>query len=214
MKYKIGDKVRVREDIETGTTYKGCYFNSLMSTQRGKVVTIEEVDEPFYYIKEVEYVWAEEMFSGLAEEPRNLIPLIAKELGVEIGEEFKISNKPVIYKLTEDGLIGIHSNSIYNYCNTFLELINGTWKIEKLPPKPKLTEAEKVILENLTKEYKYIARDNSGTLYIYDNKPKKDGGNVWFSYNYNYFDLFQHLFQFIKWEDEEPYNIEELLKEN
>jgi len=30
------------------------------------------------------------MFSGLAEEPKNLIPLIAKELGVEMGEEFKM----------------------------------------------------------------------------------------------------------------------------
>ena len=26
------------------------------------------------------------------------------------------------------------------------------------------------------------------------------------------FEFFNHLFQFIKWEDEEPYNIEDLLK--
>lgn len=28
---------------------------------------------------------------------------------------------------------------------------------------------------------------------------------------YRSFSLFDHLFQFIKWEDEEPYNIQELL---
>ena len=33
-----------------------------MATQRGKVVTIEDIDEPFYYIKEVKYAWTSEMF--------------------------------------------------------------------------------------------------------------------------------------------------------
>ena len=105
-------------------------------------------------------------------------------------------------------------------------LLSGEWHIKKLFNKPHLTEDEKAILRNIPEKYKYIARDNSRSLYIYEDKPKKDGGNVWFNdkpkkdggnvwfnYNYNYFDLFQHLFQFIKWEDEEPYKIQELLEE-
>lgn len=206
MKYKIGDRVRVKEDLMVGKYYNNCYFNSSMDTQRGKIVTIEEVDEPFYYIKEDEYVWTEEMFSGLAEESRNLIPLIAKELGVEIGEEFKISNQHNVYKLTEDGLIGIGDNGTYGACSVFFELINGKEKIIKLPQKPKLTEAEKVILENLPKEFKHIERTKWG-LSVYGEYFNIDNPL------YEALDIFGHLFKFIKMEDKEPYKIQELLEE-
>ena len=75
----------------------------------------------------------------------------------------------------------------------------------------KLTEDEKVILRNLPKEYKWIARDGNGCLYVYASKPKK-GITMWGSNGLSMIP-FDHLFQFIKWEDEEPYLIEELLKE-
>jgi hypothetical protein len=214
MKYKIGDKVRVREDLEAGKDY-GFYCNKEMAELKGKVVEIEDVDRGSYYIKDNLHCWTDEMFSGLVE-PRNLMPLIAKKLGVEIGEEFKVSNKPDVYKFTEYSLIGIYDNKIYNPFSILYELIIGKEKIIKLPKKPILTEDEKVILRNIPKKYKYIARDECGELYAYENKPKKEGyrwiivGSDWVLNNLN---MFQHLFQFIKWEDEESYNIEELLKE-
>lgn len=75
---------------------------------------------------------------------------------------------------------------------------------------PKLTEDEKVILRNLPKEYKWIARDLSGMVYIFIEKPEK-GQAIWYGFGQPMIP-FYHLFQFIKWEDEEPYSIEELLK--
>lgn len=76
--------------------------------------------------------------------------------------------------------------------------------------KLKLNEDEKVILRNLPKEYKWIARDIDGCLYVYASKPKK-GITMWESDGLPMIP-FDHLFQFIKWEDEEPYSIEELLE--
>ena len=76
---------------------------------------------------------------------------------------------------------------------------------------PKLTEDEKVILRNLPKKYKWIARDIYGCLYVYASKPKK-GITMWESDGLPMIP-FVHLFQFIKWEDVEPYSIEELLGE-
>lgn len=212
MKYKIGDKVRIREDLEVNKFYNGCYFSSLMVEQMGKIVTIEDVVGHLYYTKELDYVWTSEMFSGLAEEPRNLIPMIAKGLGVEVGEEFKISNMYYVYKITEDGLIGIQSHNTYNESYIFIQLISGKEKIIKLPQKPKLTEDERVILEHASKDYKYIARDGSSALCVYIDNPKKV--ESWWSdeKTYNSMRIFYKLFQFIKWEDKEPYNIEELLK--
>ena len=86
--------------------------------------------------------------------------------------------------------------------------------VEKLKDKekPVLTNAEKTILENIPKEFKYIARDEIGKLYIYEKKPSKDE-KVWYWYGLVVdFGLFNHLFNFIKWEDSEPNKIEELLK--
>lgn len=77
-----------------------------------------------------------------------------------------------------------------------------------------LSEAERIILENINKEYKWIARDKDGELKIYNGeKPTKEQVD-WHDVNlrYMYISFFNHLFQFITWNDEQPYNIEELLK--
>ena len=76
--------------------------------------------------------------------------------------------------------------------------------------KPKLTEDEKIILKNIPKKYKYIARDKSGLIFLCSKKPSKCDYS-WIGYNDIAFP-YDHLFQFIKWEDEEPYSIENLLK--
>ena len=77
--------------------------------------------------------------------------------------------------------------------------------------KTKLTEDEKVILRSLPKEYKWIARDKNGCLYVYASKPEKVI-TIWEGSGLPMIP-FDHLFQFIKWEDEEPYLIEKLLGE-
>ena len=75
---------------------------------------------------------------------------------------------------------------------------------------PKLTEDEKVILRNLPKKYKWIARDKNGVIYLYSGRPLKS--DFWLNCSESIKLIFPHLFQFIKWEDEEPYSIEDLLK--
>lgn len=85
------------------------------------------------------------------------------------------------------------------------------WERKEPKEKPKLTEDEKAILRNLPKEYKWIAKDNNGPICVFIDKPEKIG-YVWSSEFFEVLSLFQHLFQFIKWEDDEPYSIEELLK--
>lgn len=84
--------------------------------------------------------------------------------------------------------------------------------------KPRLTEVERTLLINLDKRYKYLARDQKGNcLYAYKKRPEKsESGDKWSCDGSNivFYSLegFNHLFEFIKWEDEEPYSINELLK--
>ena len=66
MKYKIGDKVRVREDLIEFEHYKEVLFVPYMSSFKGKIVTIYNTTDIGYKIKEdsKRYYWTDEMFSG------------------------------------------------------------------------------------------------------------------------------------------------------
>lgn len=88
-----------------------------------------------------------------------------------------------------------------------------TWiRYEK--PKIKPSKEEYYILKALPDKYKdgYIARNSDNNMYFYKNKPYKT--NILWGINggkcYS-FKIFNHLFQFIKWKDEESYSIKELL---
>lgn len=70
MKYKVGDKVRIREDLVTGGNYGGYVAVDDMTDMCGSVVTIEDVDKSSGYgIKEDPkgYTWTDEMFEPVEE---------------------------------------------------------------------------------------------------------------------------------------------------
>ena len=78
----------------------------------------------------------------------------------------------------------------------------------------KLTEDEKVILRNLFEKFDWIARNKDRSLDVFFKKPFKSEV-MWMPQKLaDWADIscFEHLFKFIKWEDEEPYLIEDLLK--
>lgn len=70
MKYKVGDKVRVRRDLRIGTNYGDYMFVSGMDDYKGSVVTISDVFSNVYYIKEDKgkWGWTDELLEGLAED--------------------------------------------------------------------------------------------------------------------------------------------------
>ena len=76
---------------------------------------------------------------------KNLIPEIAKMLGVEIGEEFKIKGYKLTYMITDDKWLMATDDSPetgWTPSNTlFAALLNGDAEIVKLPWKPKKGDA-------------------------------------------------------------------------
>lgn len=86
--------------------------------------------------------------------------------------------------------------------------LNEVWNREE----PTITEDEKTILRNLPADYEWIARDKNGKLCVYPGKPSKRGTIWWSPLTHKFFDLFRHLFKMVKWEDDEPWKIEDLLK--
>lgn len=88
------------------------------------------------------------------------------------------------------------------------------------PVKNKITLLEFALLKNYyDKNYRYVARDRNDSLYFYKNCPVKKQ-DYWADpehegYNYARFLLepFVDLFNFVEWEDDEPFTIEEILKD-
>ena len=73
---------------------------------------------------------------------KNLIPEIAKMLGVELGEEFKVKgDDELTYRFTNAGLKLTHDSGIeladVSAKVAFADLVNGKDEIVKLPWKPK-----------------------------------------------------------------------------
>lgn len=61
-------------------------------------------------------------------------------------------------------------------------------------------------------KFRYIARDEGGYLYAYY-EPVDKGAENWIGGEYyETLDIFDTLFKFVKWEDEKPTSIEEILK--
>lgn len=95
------------------------------------------------------------------------------------------------------------------------------WYLAEHIEKPTLTKQERAFLE-ICKPECYIARDKNKVLWIYSAKPIKgkmaweyDEGDACIMEKLIKFILtvdINKIFHFIKWEDEEPWKVEDLLK--
>ena len=90
------------------------------------------------------------------------------------------------------------------------------WSESEYVEKPTITSKEKNFLGSLLSNFKYIARDSNDALYIYYNKPKRNSMDNWIVDDNNYYyvsrDVYGNMFNFIKFENEEPWSIEDLKK--
>lgn len=146
-KYKVGDKVRVKDhpvDVEPGWVMG-------MNEMLGEIVTIREVmPRGWYLIEGSYYEWCDEMFEDMIQTTGNeIIDLLMKKLGVEINEEFEIIRSIYSpYKITEKGFLidcdGDERNDI------LAELILGQRTIKKIP-KPEIKEMTVAELEEALK---------------------------------------------------------------
>ena len=82
--------------------------------------------------------------------------------------------------------------------------------LEEYKKPVKLTKFEYEYLKFAKKEgFNFIARDNDGCVFLYRNRPWKD--ELSWDYSGKFMIVFAELFKFVKWEDEEPWNIDNIL---
>ena len=146
---------------------------------------------------------------------------LCKVFNVKEGEEFKLI---AFDDNSNDAIYRIYNNKLeYKFLNekwleSYRVSINNIdkYKVVKIPKKKEFTDDELCILRNIDKEYKWIAKDRDGDLWIYTNKPKKEYDRYWKdcssskSLSFEPLDIFKNsLFTEIEWEDEEPICIDD-----
>lgn len=92
------------------------------------------------------------------------------------------------------------------------------WLEKEYIEPPMISKKDRAFLDYLKENNKYISRDKNGNLFVYETKPRKAGTN-WIMKGSLVCDsclyLNRHLdagFPMVKWEDEEPWKIEDLKK--
>lgn len=115
---------------------------------------------------------------------------------------------------TIEKCLGVCDNCIFCNMGEHCSNVKVKWLLSEYKEPIKLSRLEHELLKFIDNEgYKYIARDNcGGVLFRYPKKPTKNIYGEWGKGGIcSDLRMFNDLFQFVKWEDEEPKSIKKIL---
>ena len=120
MKYKIGDKVRVRKDLEPGNFYGRVYYSSDMNKFKAMECVITNIYDGTYNINNSEYGFSDEMLEpvdDLLEYALEKLGMTKEELENEINREKE--DTTFVEKWIKD------KRELREYCQRFYSACNG-----------------------------------------------------------------------------------------
>lgn len=139
---------------------------------------------------------------------------VAKLLNIKNKKVFTTNEKDGLFYLNKQGIFRHDPKSDARHTHILNDLLSGEDYIINVTKSDKLIPEEQNISSFVSKDYAWIARDKSNKLYIYKDKPIK-------LLNLEYWDSrigiprefkqYNHLFQFIKWTDKEPFNVNDIV---
>lgn len=105
----------------------------------------------------------------------------------------------------------------YKHCGKQLSGASSTfkWLCEEYKEPVKLSKLEYDILKYLSDNtvHMYITRDGNGNIFLYDVEPEKSNSAPWWTgRGMCHMNMFNKLFQFVQFEDEEPRAIKDILE--
>ena len=143
MKYKVGDKVRVRKDLKPGNFYGKDYYISSMDKFKGEKCVITEIWDQSYQINDFGYWWSEEMFESVDDE--KVLEYALEKLGMTKEE---LANEEEDIRFIDDNFK--EKNRYLQYCDKFNSQCEGC-KIKKFKDKYK-----KHVVPNCRDIYRYL----------------------------------------------------------
>ena len=143
MKYKVGDRVRVRKDLKPGNFYGKDYYISSMDKFKGEECVITEIWDQSYQINDFGYWWSEEMFESVDDE--KVLEYALEKLGMTKEE---LANEEEDIRFIDNNFK--EKNRYLQYCDKFNSQCEGC-KIKKFKDKYK-----KHVVPNCRDIYKYL----------------------------------------------------------
>ena len=98
--FKVGDKIKIREDLEDGKMYGGVDFIPYMSEFLGKEATITGIDEDGDFLLDTDwgmFLWSTEMFESKTEIKSETLTDVMKE-AVSESEVLRLSKAVIEYE--------------------------------------------------------------------------------------------------------------------
>ena len=114
MKYKVGDKVRVRKDLEPGNFYGRAYYSSDMNKFKAMECVVTNIYDGTYNINDSEYGFSDEMLEPVDD----LLEYALEKLGMskeELKDEMRIDKEDMAKAIEIVRL----NNEVETYCNLF-----------------------------------------------------------------------------------------------
>ena len=116
MKYKVGDKVRVRKDLVPNSEYGGVCYVEFMDKFKDKECVITNMDDTSYRINNSEFWWTDEMLEPVDDE--KILEYALEKLGMskeELKNEMNRDEEDIMFieKCIKD------KSEIREYCKKF-----------------------------------------------------------------------------------------------
>ena len=160
--------------------------NDIVTTKAGNTYTVHDFNGKLFAIRGQGYLAFDDYNNDLT---------LKQDAGFDI---VKVQRPNEAYQLTDRAWVDVPV----------------IWEREEKEQTPLLSEAEYHILKNANTKWKWIARDGySEGLWLFGEKAKKRKEmSDWIGAEGLHFDVYNHLFSCVKWEDDEPWEIAELLE--
>lgn len=111
--------------------------------------------------------------------------------------------------------LGVCKDCFFHEAGDHCSNIKVKWLLSKYKEPIKLSKLEYDILKYLSDNtrHMYIVRDGNGNIFLYDVEPEKSKSALWWTgRGMCHMNMFNKLFQFVQFEDEEPRAIKDILE--
>ena len=122
MKYKIGDKVRVRKDLVPNSEYGGVCYVEFMDKFKDKECVITNMDDTSYRINNSEFWWTDEMLEPVDEGA--LLEYALEKLGITEEELKNEMNRDKEDAKKAKEMVRLN-HEMTGYCDSFKYVCQG-----------------------------------------------------------------------------------------